>query len=106
MAAGPVTLCSGSCGDSAEMTYLGSGGFLIRHGDDAVLTAVSFTHHGLLRTFLPFFSISTDTSLVRWMMGRERLDGVSAILVGHSHYDHLLDAPFIAKTLVPKADIY
>jgi hypothetical protein len=106
MAPSPVALCSGSCGDSVEMTYLGSGGFLVRHGDDAILTSVSFTHHGLLRTFLPFFPISTDTALVRWMMGRERLDGVSAILVGHSHYDHLLDVPFIAEALVPKAGIY
>jgi hypothetical protein len=106
MAPSPVTLCSGECGDSVEMTYLGAGGFLIRHGADAILTSASFTHHGLLRTFLPFFPISTDTNLVRLMMGRERLDGVSAILVGHSHYDHLLDAPFIAKTLVPEAGLY
>jgi hypothetical protein len=108
MAPSPVALCSegSACGDSVEMTYLGSGGFLIRHGPDAILTAVSFTHHGLLRTFLPFFPISTDTALVRWMMGRERLDGVSAILVGHSHYDHLLDVPFEARALVPAAHIY
>jgi beta-lactamase family protein len=106
MAPSPVALCSDSCGDSVEMTYLGSGGFLIRHGDDAILTSVSFTQHGMLRTFLPFFPITTDTALVRWMMGRERLDGVSAILVGHAHYDHLLDVPFIAETLARKAGIY
>ena len=102
----PVEFCSAACSDSAELTYLGSGGFLIRHGADAILTSASFTHHGFLRTFLPGFPISTDTNLVLWMMARERLDGVKALLVGHSHYDHLLDAPYVAERIVPNADLY
>ena len=102
----PVSLCPSECRDSVEITYLGASGFLIRHGADAVLTSPSFTHHGLLRTFLPFFSISTDTALVREMLRGVRLDGVSAVLVGHSHYDHLLDAPYIATLLPPTARFY
>ena len=101
----PVLLCASECHDSVEITYLGASGFLIRHGPDAVMTSPSFTHHGLLRTFLPFFPISTDTDLVLTMLRGQRFDGVSSILIGHGHYDHLLDAPYIA-TLLPSARIY
>jgi hypothetical protein len=102
----PVSLCAGACQDSVEITYLGVSGFLIRHGRDAILTAPSFTHPRLLTTFFPFISVRSDTQLVRWMMARERLDGVSAMLVGHAHYDHLLDAPFVASMLGADAKIY
>ena len=98
----PVSLCASECHDSVEITYFGASGFLIRHGQHAVMTSPSFTHHGLLRTILPFFPISTDTDLVLTMLRGQRLDGVSSILVGHGHYDHLLDAPYIA-TLMPSA---
>lgn len=102
----PVSLCGAACGDSVEITYLGASGFLIRHGENAILTSPSFTHHGLVRTFLPFFSIAPDTHLVRRMLAQQRLDGVTAILIGHSHYDHLLDAPFVATLLPPAARLY
>jgi hypothetical protein len=102
----PVSLCGDApCGDSVEITYLGVSGFLIRRGGDAILTAPSFTHPSLWKTFFPFISVSSDTQLVRFMLARERLDGVSAMLVGHSHYDHLLDAPF-ASLLPPEAKLY
>lgn len=102
----PVSLCASECRDSVEITYLGSGGFVIRHGADAVVTAPSFTHHGLMKTFLPFFSISSDTTLVKTMLTNVRLDGVSSMLVGHAHYDHLLDAPVVASMLPSTARIY
>ena len=105
MTPAPVGLCAAECSDSIAMTYFGTGGFLIRHGDDALLTSPAFTHHSALSVFFEL-PISSDTTLVRWMMGRERLDGVHAILVGHSHYDHLMDAPFVAKALVPDAGLY
>lgn len=101
----PVAPCA-ACGDSVAVTYLGASGFLVRHGNDAVLTAPSFTHHGLLRTFLPFFPIEPDTELIRNILAQQRLDGVSAVLIGHSHHDHLLDAPFVATLLPPTAKIY
>ena len=34
------------------------------------------------------------------------LAAVHAILVGHSHYDHLMDVPLIARRYVPNATIY
>ncbi|HEU4995468.1 MAG TPA: hypothetical protein VFT29_11650 [Gemmatimonadaceae bacterium] len=102
----PVSLCTAACRDSVEITYLGSGGFVIRHGEDAVVTAPSFTHHGLMKTFLPFFSISPDTGLVQRMLTGVRLDGVSSMLVGHAHYDHLLDAPVVATMLPTTSRIY
>jgi len=101
-----VSLCSGACGDSVSITYLGASGFVIRHGSDAVLTSPSFTHNGLLKTFLPFFSIKPDTALVRRMLADVRLDGVNAVLIGHAHYDHLLDAPAVAPFLPGSARFY
>ena len=101
----PVSLCASECHDSVEITYFGASGFLIRHGSNAVFTSPSFTHHGFWRIFLPFFPISTDTDVALTMLRGQRLDGVSSILVGHGHYDHLLDAPYLAS-LLPSARIY
>ena len=103
----PISLCGEKvCRDSVEITYLGVSGFLIRHGANAILTAPSFTNPSFWRTFFPFIPVSPDAPFVRSMMMRERLDGISAMLVGHSHYDHLLDVPYVAMLLSPDVKLY
>ena len=106
----PVTLCTAVCRrDSIVVTYFGVSGFLIRGGplgDSAILTAPSFTHQRLLAVTLPFVPIRPNGALIDWSLSREQLGAVSALLVGHSHYDHLLDVPYIASTKAVGAIIY
>lgn len=92
--------CDTSCGARAEITYLGVGGFLIRYGDNAVLTAPFFSTRAIY-TQLPGWRMRADAKRID--SGMERLlpeparSGIQAILVGHSHFDHLMDVPHIAE---------
>ena len=109
-----VSLCASaeSCRGAAEFTYLGVGGFLIRAGRDAVMTAPSFSHPALLAVAIPKWPIHSDSAAVdrelRRFLGKELapLALVHSVLVGHSHYDHLMDVPLLARHYLPEATIY
>ena len=100
------------CTSDVRFTYLGVGGFLIRAGSEAVMTAPSFTHPGWLSVVTPLWPMHSDSAAVdhelRRFLGADlgALDGVHSILVGHAHYDHLLDVPLIARRYIPRATIY
>lgn len=100
-------ICAGACRDSIRLTYLGVSGFVIRHGSRALMTAPSFTHPGGLRLMLPSpFRLSPDTATADRMLAGVDLAGIGAIVVGHAHYDHLLDVPYVARRWAPTATIY
>lgn len=107
-----VCRAADSCSATVRFTYLGVAGFIIRSGDEAVMTAPSFTHPGLIRVATPFSPIHSDTSVVdrelRRILGGDLgpLAGIHSILVGHAHYDHLMDVPYIAERYLPNATIY
>lgn len=86
-----------------SVQYLGVGGFLIRRGVHAVLTAPFYSNPGMIRVgcFLP---IAANTERIEKLL--PPVTGVDAILVAHSHYDHLLDIPYIAEHRARQAKIY
>lgn len=78
-------------GESAvQVRFLGVGGFLIRRGEDAFLTA-------------PLYSNPSELELLGFIDPVPELIGrfhpptpdVKAIFVGHAHYDHLMDVPYV-----------
>jgi hypothetical protein len=82
-----------------KISYLGVGGWLLRWKGEALLFAPSFSNPA----FPPLF-VSAD---------QERIDkymppavDVTVLLIGHAHYDHLLDVPRIMQKLTPKAMAY
>jgi hypothetical protein len=89
------------------MVYLGSGGWIMQHGEDMVLSGPLFTNSDLIRTGL--LGIRSDTTVVnRYMSHYDSLYDVSrasAIVVGHAHYDHLMDVPQVARRFAPDAAI-
>lgn len=89
--------------DELRLVYLGSGGWILQHGADVVLTGPLFTNPGLLRSGL--WSIASDTTLVDRYMSRWDVSAARAILVGHAHYDHLMDVPRVARVHAPRARI-
>ncbi|MDB4948167.1 MAG: hypothetical protein JWM27_816 [Gemmatimonadetes bacterium] len=99
--------CDGACGDTVSVQFLGVAGFVIRHGGDAVLTGPLFTTPGLPRVALAG-AFRSDTAFVRRRMTEMHVDtsGISAVLVGHAHYDHLLDVPYVARRFTPRARVY
>lgn len=80
---------------AVQVRFLGVGGFTIRRGGHVVMTAPLYSNpsadHVLSRSILP------NEGLIRVELDRiaPDLPDVRAILVGHSHYDHLMDVPVV-----------
>jgi hypothetical protein len=89
-------------GEGILAQYLGVGGWLFRFGESALLTAPFFSNPGLLEVGAG--RIATDTARVDRYLPPVR--DVDAILIGHAHYDHLMDVPYIARTKAPEARVY
>ncbi len=89
--------------DALEITYLGVGGFLIRWNGHAILTAPFYSNPGLLQVGLGL-PIAPNTNRIDAHL--PRVDDVEAILVGHAHYDHLMDVVYVAETRALRAVLY
>jgi hypothetical protein len=89
---------------SVEIQYLGTGGYLVRRGPDVVLFGPVYSNPSALEVFFDH-EIRTDNRLVEKLLPREA-DQAQAIVVGHSHYDHLMDTPYIALHRAKAANIY
>ena len=85
---------------AVRLVYLGVGGWIFQRGDQQVVAAPLFTHPSLVRTGL--MGIRSDTALVNRHMVPYDVSGAAAILVGHAHYDHLMDVPQVARRHAPR----
>ncbi|HEX7018952.1 MAG TPA: hypothetical protein VF159_03010 [Gemmatimonadaceae bacterium] len=94
-----------------RVEYLGVGGMLVSYRGHSLLTAPMFSNPTLgavlRRRVLPWGSgpVRPDTALIDSLLPRAA-DSASMILVGHGHYDHLLDVPYIARRHATSAAIY
>ena len=96
-------------GAPLEIRYLGSGGHLIRRGSTAIMTAPFFSNPGLFRVGVGRISPDSDridAAVEKIIENGGRLDDVQAILVGHAHYDHLMDVPRVWREYTPHAKIF
>lgn len=90
--------------ETIHIQYLGSGGDLIYRNGYGVLTAPIYSNPTTLR--VGFGCIAPDTNRISQMYPKVPGVQVEAILVGHAHYDHLLDVPHIANRHTLDAAIY
>ena len=90
--------------DRVEMAYLGSGGWLIEVDGAALMTGPLFSNPGMAQVL--FGRIEPETRLINRGLDTLKTDHVEAILVGHGHYDHLLDVPATVRYHTPSADVY
>lgn len=86
-----------------ELTYLGTGGWIMEYGDDQILAAPLFSNPGFLDTGLT--AIAPDTAAIDRWMSRHDVRDARVILTGHAHYDHLMDVPHVARRHAPDARI-
>lgn len=90
---------------SPTLQYLGVGGWLIPWKGEGLLIAPSFSNPGLWDIpGVPPLRVQPDKQKIREGMPDAR--HVSMILVGHAHYDHLLDVPDIVENYAPRAQVY
>jgi len=82
-------------GNQITLKYLGCGGFYMGNSQNAILIDPFFSHASLLN--IPF-KIGTDSSDVKFGLDDIKSDlrqNTNGIFVAHSHYDHLMDAPYV-----------
>ncbi len=110
-----VGCAAAECGDPNRViaiTYLGVSGILFEHRGHIILAAPFFSNPSLsavrprlTRLLRSTPRISPDTSLIERLLPRSA-DDATAILVGHGHYDHLMDVPYIADRRATRARIF
>ena len=96
--------CRSPTDDSVEVTYLGTAGMVLRRGRDAIMTAPFFSNPNMFRVGL--LPISPNVERIDAGLKGIALTDVKAILVGHAHYDHLMDALWVAKHKALEAHLY
>jgi len=89
--------------EALDLVYLGTGGWIMTYRNARILTAPLFSNPSLFRAGLG--PIASDTVEVDRQMARWDVSDARAILVGHAHYDHLMDVPRVALRHAPRARI-
>lgn len=85
-----------------KLEYLGVGGYLLRWHGEALLFAPSFSNPATLGQ--PPLRVVADPAKIDALMPPAA--DVSMLLVGHAHYDHLLDVPWLMQRHTPQAKVY
>lgn len=81
--------------------FIGVGCFLVQYSGIGILTDPYWSHLPLGK--VAFGTIAPDPKQIEPHL--PRLDQVHAVLVGHGHYDHVLDLPYIVSQLHAEAAI-
>jgi L-ascorbate metabolism protein UlaG (beta-lactamase superfamily) len=76
------------------VTFLGVSTLLFDDGETAILTDGFFTRPGLLSVIT---RIAPDSARIMQALDRAGITRLAAIVPVHSHYDHAMDAPYVAK---------
>ena len=88
--------------DTVQVTFLGVGGLIIRWQGAAVMAAPLYSNPTIGEIALS--EIHSDHQRIDALM-RQDVSGVSAIVSGHAHYDHLMDVPYLALHKTTNADL-
>lgn len=78
-----------------SVTFLGVASLLIDDGETQLLTDGFVTRPPLLKT--AFGKIGSDTAIVKSVISKVRINRLKAVFCAHSHYDHAMDAPYMAR---------
>lgn len=91
-------MAGGALNDSAAtrgltVTFLGVSTLLFEDGETAIMTDGFFSRPGLLSVAT---RIRPDTGRIAAALRRAGVSRLAAVIPVHSHYDHAMDAPFVA----------
>ncbi|UCH09405.1 MAG: hypothetical protein JSU61_09210 [Fidelibacterota bacterium] len=90
--------------EAIHIQYLGTSGFLIYRDGHGLLTSPLYSNPSIFK--VGFGRIAPDTIMIDRLYPNMACVKIEAILVGHAHYDHLLDVPYVALRHTPEAVIY
>ncbi|WP_107864449.1 MBL fold metallo-hydrolase [Agitococcus lubricus] len=75
--------------EGIELTYLGTAGFIIKNQQRTIVLDPYLSRIGLTELLRP---LHTNTALLK-----KYIPVADEVLIGHAHYDHILDAPDLCK---------
>ncbi len=78
-----------------KVTFFGTTTLLFDDGKDQILFDCHFTRPSLLKYIAG--SEMTDTKLADELLSLHKVDRLKAIFVSHTHHDHVMDVPYVAK---------
>lgn len=78
-----------------KVTYFGTTVLLFDDGINQILFDAHITRPSINRVF--WGRLQTNEKLADEIIEKHHLDRLSAIFISHSHYDHVLDAPYFAN---------
>lgn len=82
-------------GCSMKVTYFGTTTLLFDDGIDQILFDAHMTRPSFMT--VGFGKLKTNTDLVDSMILKHDITRLKSIFVSHSHHDHVMDVPYIAK---------
>lgn len=78
-----------------KVTFFGTTTLLFDDGKDQILFDCHFTRPSLVKYIAG--SEMTDTKLADELLALHKVDRLKAIFVSHTHHDHVMDVPYVAK---------
>jgi hypothetical protein len=92
---------------TVQVRFLGVGGFLVRLGHEAFMTAPMYSNPFGTKLLPPEQPIPPDDCrIARFHHPTVHPEEIKAILVGHAHYDHLMDVVAVWKGLPQRPPIF
>ncbi len=85
----------GTAGRKVSVTFLGVSTVLISDGETAIMTDGFFTRPPLTTILLG--KVKPDRETIARSLARAGVQRLAAVIVTHSHYDHAMDAPEVAR---------
>ncbi len=82
-------------GDALSAQFLGNTNILLSDGETAILTDGFFSNPAMREVL--FGTIEPRPGVIARALERAGIGRLAAVLVTHSHYDHVMDAPEVAR---------
>ena len=79
-----------------EMRWLTVASILLDDGETKILFDPMYTRAGILN-WLNLKKLTSDEALVKTELDKLGLQKIDAVFASHSHFDHVIDAPVVAK---------
>jgi len=83
--------------DGVVLKYLGANSLHIDDGMTDLLIDPFFSRPDIMGPSFFYEDVSPNIAAIKKCMSKASIDNLAAILITHSHFDHVMDAPEIAK---------